>query len=720
MKLLASFLILMFCATCAEASYVTDALAQMPVKNTSEESVLSAKIISGGAPAIKELCGMLVPLGTEGKDDTNARDAITSLVRYVGRPGGEADRVLLSKGLCDGLSGDADWEVKSFFVCRLQDMGHDEAVPALAPLLGDEKLGLYASAALERIGTPVATEALVKALPAATGKLRVGYIKALGELRAKAAAGEIRKAALDTDKDIRMAALWALANMGDESANDLLTKDIKESKSAYEQSRLYDWAILNAKRQSEAGAKEPASAICLGFLNAPPADDTPANVQIAAARLLVEIQGEGALGTLLPMVERGDRVFRAGVLDAIARTPGEKITTALVGRLKATENADVKVEYLNALAKRNDAAARPAVIEAMKDADAAVRSAAVGTLVALGRDEAIAPLVEMVIAGGTDAKAAAETLSRMPGDKALAGAAGALDAANAKGKTALLELLAARGATAQKDAVLKQTADADDAVRLAAFKAMEKIGGEADAPKLIELAIAAKNDADATAALKAAAACAAHIADTDHRSDAFVAALGNAKGARRTAIEKAVAKVGGAKALVIVVEDLKNEDKATREGALDALADWQGADAVAPLLDVAKTGDADQQATAIRGIVRVIQGSPNMPVAEKAAAYGKALAAAKRPEEKRMVLGAIASEHGQEMFDLAASTLDEEALKAEASIAVIKTSIPQPKGKAGLKGAKVMDGLAKAIPNCPDGGLKADAERYLKTLKSRK
>lgn len=720
MKLISALLVLVLAAGFARAGYVTDALAQMPVKNTSEESVLSAKIMGGGAPAVKELCGMVLPLGTEGKDDTNARDAITALVRYVGRPGGEADRLLLSKGLCDALSGDADAEVKSFYICRLQDMGHDEAVSALALLLADEKLGLYASAALERIGSPAAVEALVKALPAATGKLRVGYIKALGALGAKAAAGEIRKSALDTDKDVQMAALWALANLGDESANDSLMKGIKESKSAYDQSRLYDWAILNAKRQSEAGAKPAAVAICTGFLNAPPAESTPANVRIAAARLLVEIQGEGALGALLPLAESGDRAFRASALDAIAKAPGDQITAALVGRLRAAANADVKVEYLHALAKRNDAAARPGVIEATKDADAEVRGAAIGTLVALGRDEAIAPLVEMVVASGTDAKAAAEVLGRMPGDKALAAAAGALDAANAKGKTALLELLAARGAAGQKDAVLKQTADADDSVRLAAFKAMEKVGGETDAAKLIELATGAKDDADATAALKAAAACAARGADAEHRSDAFVAALGNVKGTRRVAIEKAVAKVGGAKALIIVVQDLQNFDKATREGALDALADWQGAEAVAPLLNVAKTGDADQQATAIRGVVKVVQGSPGMPVAEKAAAYSKALEAAKRPEEKRMVLGAIASEHGQEMFDLAASMLEDQSLKAEVSLAVIKTSIPQPKGVPGLKGAKVVEALEKAIPNCPDGGLKADAERYLKTLKPKK
>jgi hypothetical protein len=109
-----------------------------------------------------------------------------------------------------------------------------------------------------------------------------------------------------------------------------------------------------------------------------------------------------------------------------------------------------------------------------------------------------------------------------------------------------------------------------------------------------------------------------------------------------------------------------------------------------------------------------------MSAADKAAAYKDAIAAAKRPEEKRMVLGAIATEHGQEMFDLAASMLDNESLKPEISLAVIKTSIPQAKGQPGLKGAKVIEALQMAVPSCPDGGLKSDAQRYLKTLEQPK
>src|SRR5258707_826083 len=85
-----------------------------------------------------------------------------------------------------------------------------EPVAALAPLLADEKIALHAAAALERIGSPAAIEALRKSLPAATGARRVAIIKSLGMLRAGAAADEIRKSTTSDDEAIRTTALWAL------------------------------------------------------------------------------------------------------------------------------------------------------------------------------------------------------------------------------------------------------------------------------------------------------------------------------------------------------------------------------------------------------------------------------------------------------------------------------------------------------------------------------
>ena len=714
---LALFALFLVLAGSARGSYVSDIVDQMPAKNSAAESALASKLMSSGAPGVREVCSMLVPLGTTGKDDTHARYAISALVRFAGRPGGRADRAVLAQGLCESLAAANDVEIKTFIVNRLQEVGEDESVSSLAPLLSDERLAMHAAAALERIRSRAAAAALSRALPSAQGATRVAMIKSLGMLRASDASPEIRKSLGDDDKTLRTTAIWALANVGDAGVQDVLTKAIGQEQSAYERGRLYSWALLLTQRLAEAGKKAEASSYCVGMLT-DPTGQTPVNVRCSAARLLAQIDGEGSLGTLLPLIEKGDIQFRVSALDAVSKIPGDNVTSALVARLASIRQADLRAELLDALAKRHDAAARPALLAAVKDADPAVRVAAIHALVALDAQEAIPPLVETIVSRNDEtAKVAAESLGRIPGDPPLAAAADAINAAPAKAKVALIELLGARVASAHRDVVLKQAADADASVRVAALRAMEKIGSDQDAARLVEIAVAATDGGEQSAALRAAAACAARGTDAEHRADAFVTALAGAKGGKRAAIERAMAKVGGAKALDLVLSDLKSEDVKTRDGALDALAEWQDAAALPPLLEVARTGTSDaQQVTAIRGVIQVIKNVPGTPATTKANAYTEAFAAAKRAEEKKMILGAVGNEKGQEFFDLAARALDDESLRREAALAVIKTALPAAKGQPGLKGAAVSETIKKAIPACPDPNLKSDAERYLKTI----
>jgi HEAT repeat protein len=699
----------------ARADNISDVLAQIPAKNVPAESELASQLIAGGAPAVKDLCSRLVPLGTEGKDDTAVRDAVTAIVRYVGRPGGEADRAALARGLCQSLDAATDTEVKTFLINRLQEVGRDDAVPTLAKYLGDDKLGPHASAALERIATPAATEALNKALPAATSGVRVSIIKSLGMLRSAASVEEIAKSLNTDDASLKFTAAWALANLGSDRSMDVLNGYVKTG-TGYERGKALSWMLLAAQRQAEAGRTDDCVRTCKAVMGIVEKGGAGVNVASAVLHLLARAQGEAALGDLLEAAASDHPQSRNAALDAAQSIKGQAVTARFVERFKSLSPA-AKVDVLNFLAHRGDATARPAVLQAVKDDDATVRLAAVSALVSLGRDEAIPPLVDRVTTDKPEvAKPATEMLSRIPGDKPLAAAAAALDSAPAKPKVALLELLAARGAKAQKDAVLKQTTDADATVRTAALKAAEKVAGAADAPRLVDLVIAANDPSEASAALKAATAAGSQGADPEKRADPFLAALAKATGEKRGLLERGLAKVGGKRALDAVLADVKSTDAKVREGAIDALAEWQDAAAIAPLLEIAKSRqDPSLQVTALRGAIDVAKAA-KLPDPEKANAYAQAMSAAKRPEERKMILGALGNEKGQPYFDVAVTALNQPGVEAEAALATIKTALPPARNQPGLKGPKVAEGLKRALEHCPDPNLKSDAERYLKTL----
>lgn len=699
----------------ARADNISDVLAQIPAKNVPAESALAAKLIAGGAPAVKDLCSRLVPLGTEGKDDTAVRDAVTAIVRHVGRPGGEADRAALVQGLCQSLDAATDAEIKTFLINRLQEVGRDDAVPTLAKYLGDDKLGPHASAALERIATPAATDALNKALPAATSGVRVSIIKSLGMLRSAASVEEIAKSLNTDDASLKFTAAWALANLGSDRSMDVLNGYVKNG-TGYERGKALSWMLLAAQRQAEAGRTDDCVRTCKSVMGIVEKGGAGVNVAGAVLHVLAKAQGEAALNDLLEAAGSDHPQYRNAALDAAKSIKGSATTAKFVERLKGLSPA-AKIDLLNFLARRGDASARPAILQAVKDEDANVRVAALTALVALGRDEAIPALVDRVTTDKPEvAKPATELLSRIPGDKPLAAAADALPSAPPKAKVALLELLAARGAKAQKDAVLKQTADADASVRTAALKAAEKVAGESDAPRLVEILASAQDPSEASAALRASTAAASHGADPEKRADPFLAALAKATGQKRSLLERGLAKVGGKRALDAVLADVKSNDAKVREGAIDALAEWQDAAAIAPLLDVARSAsDPSLQVTALRGAIDVAKAA-KLPDADKAAAYAQAMSAAKRPEERKMILGALGNEKGQPYFDVAVTALDQPGVEAEASLATIKTALPPARNQPGLKGPKVVEGLKRAVEHCPDANLKDDANRYLKTL----
>src|SRR5688572_12090621 len=77
------------------------------------------------------------------------------------------------------LKSDAPPGEKAISCKQLAIYGDKEAVPAIAPLLGDKDLASWARIALEAIPGPEADEALREALPKLQGNLLVGTMNSI-------------------------------------------------------------------------------------------------------------------------------------------------------------------------------------------------------------------------------------------------------------------------------------------------------------------------------------------------------------------------------------------------------------------------------------------------------------------------------------------------------------------------------------------------------------
>jgi hypothetical protein len=206
------------------------------------DSVVS-QIYEGGRKSLQALIDMFVEPGRG--DDFKPRYALHCLAVRMCRPDEEKARRVFARTLAMQLGGDKPKSVQKYLIQQLQVAGDEEVTDALGKILQDEELYEPAAQALVAIGNNAA-EQLRNALPKVNGKMRLTIIQNLGVLR-DADSVDALKNALDDDREIRLAAGWSLANIGDDGSVDLLLK-AADAAGGYERIKATKACLLLAER----------------------------------------------------------------------------------------------------------------------------------------------------------------------------------------------------------------------------------------------------------------------------------------------------------------------------------------------------------------------------------------------------------------------------------------------------------------------------------------
>jgi HEAT repeat protein len=220
-------------------------------KQATDEAL--ARLHGGGRDAVVGLVDLLTEPAKGG--DSQARHALHALGTYVRGLKEDAARRAFAAALASTLGTDRPKEVQGFVVRQLQLVGGKEVVAALGRLLADEALAGDVAQALLAIHDGAA-EQFRAALPRATGRRRLTFVQALGVLCDAASADSLKPLAADKDADVRLAAVWALANLGDAGSADLLLKAADGG--GYERIKATQACLLLAENLLAAGRKKEA------------------------------------------------------------------------------------------------------------------------------------------------------------------------------------------------------------------------------------------------------------------------------------------------------------------------------------------------------------------------------------------------------------------------------------------------------------------------------
>jgi HEAT repeat protein len=669
-----------------------------------EAQKVFAEVIKGGKDAVAGVVAMLKdPAGP----DYKARYFLHGMAVYATRPGAAADLKTVCDGLVASLGTQAPKPVKAFVLQELTYVGTKDTAAAVAPFLQDDELCEPAAFALQAMGA--GPEPFRRALAAAKGKNRITCIRALGVMRDAASAPELRKAAADADHNVRMAAGDALADIGDPGAVDILLASA-DGPEGYDRIQSTIAVLRLAGRLVDAGNKADAERIYRRIWKTHAAL-TERHMQIAAMQGLVTVRGD--MNDVLAGIKTGDPQIRASAIALAASTLGPDATAKCIAAMEKAAPAD-RAALLTILGARGDAAAMPAILAAMKDSDETVRGAACQAAAAIGGPEAVKALIEQLAAAtGNAREAVADALGKMRGKEVNGPLASAMAKSSDPGvRAALLGVLAERRADDQVDAVAEAATDKDPAVRAAAIKAIGSLGGEKQLTAVAKILKETKDKGELAAAEQSLiAACSRQLADKC--ADMVAASLDGAAPPNAAAMLRVLGTSGNAKALTIVTAYAKNPAPELKDAAVRALAGWRTKDAAGPLLQIAQTSDnPTHQVLAVRGVVRMAA-LKDTPGGERQKLLAAAMLAAKRPDEKREVLGVLSGAPSAGSLQLAAKCLDDDGVKEEAAAAVVQ--IAEKVAKQNPDAAR--DAVSKALAVTKDKRVRASAEKILAGIK---
>jgi hypothetical protein len=216
-----------------------------------------AQIHQGGK---ENVLGLIEMLGGPGSDrDVKPHYALQCLANYVLQGRNEQARRDFAEVLAGQLGGDRSKYIRGYLCQELQWAGRREACPALGKLLHDADLVAAAAMALVAIGDGAA-EQFRAALAGANGVCKLHIVQGLGAVGDKESAPALLALLGDDDREVRLAAGWGLAGLGDTGAVDALIKAAGVP-DGWERIQATKHCLVLAEKLTAAGQKSEATKI---------------------------------------------------------------------------------------------------------------------------------------------------------------------------------------------------------------------------------------------------------------------------------------------------------------------------------------------------------------------------------------------------------------------------------------------------------------------------
>ena len=547
------------------------------------------------------------------------------------------------------------------FVCRcLRQIGSAKCVPAVAPLLADEKLSHMARWALQGNDTAEAGKALRDALVTVKGNQLVGVISSVGERRDAQAVGALSDLAKDADAAVAGAAMSALGRIGGAAAAKAL-EAITPSETL--QKAWVTGYLGCAEKLAAADAGRMYRRVFDGKFDM--ASRVAALVGLARAQ---QIKAD----ELVALMKGNDASLQVAAARLIGESKDTGMVKAAIAALPSLSPA-IQVVVISGFGATGNTAAAAAVAGLAESADVNVSMAALEALSVIG-DASHLPLLLRVSQGkGPAAEQAFASLTRLRGDKVDAALRDLLKSQNPSERVKAIEAFSARMDRRRAPDILASCRDGEREVRIAAYKALRGLADDKMLAALADELVAAKPGTELNEMEQTLIAVALRAQSADAASTTIAARLGKSPDADSSLLT-ALAKRGGAKALEAVRQCVASSDADRKKAAVRAMAVWADTAPLKDLMNLMQNDpDAANRVLALRGYVRLV-GDSTEPAAAKVKMLQAALDATQQPDAMKQILSGFGNVKEVVALKVVAGYLDNPAVANEAAAAALSIS----------------------------------------------
>lgn len=556
-------------------------------------------------------------------------------------------------------------------ICRfLRIMGSDSSIPVLERLIRSNETSDMARYALENIPGRAVDEAWLRLLANAPDNVLPGVISSIGHRRINEAVSGLGKLLQNTDPSIVSAAVIALGRIASPEAVSLLNS-ANNGVDLQKQMQVTGSLLKCAEELHSRNENQKAVLIYDQIL----VSDVPLSLRRAALKGKILSSGGKAKKIILDVLERDVEALGPIAISLVPRVFESGDIHELCERLSRLSNSN-QVQLLTALGTFRNPEVIKTAASSLTSPYPDVRIAALDVLGKIGDASMVEVLARYATqSGGNEKMTARHSLWHLKGEGVDRAILEALEnASDPYMKTELIRSLAERRVSDGKELLIELSQKAEINIRLSAISALGVIAHPTDIPVLIDFLLMTDDDYERREIMETVAKVAEGIDRLENRAARVEKRLAKAKTDReRNLLYRTIGRIGDNRSLPILRKALRDPSEMIQKTAVNVLANWPDPTPRDDMFHVAKTShDSTHQVLALRGYIRMIRMQEFSSPEEGVKLLEAALQLAKRPEEKRYILGTLPQFACRKGLKVAESLLQDDAVRAEAKLAVNK------------------------------------------------